>query len=186
MSGAPVDLACELLKESLAAWRVAGSVERTRDGGIVIGGDNKISIEPAPQNSMFRWMVTIEGRKRPALSLLAVLSQVREALDPGYAAQQGPGRYGAAGAAMTGADVIPVSVLTGFLGSGKTTMLGHLLRQPEFSRTAVIINEFGEIGLDHELIETSEDSIVALTTGCLCCKVAHRSVANAARPAAPA
>ena len=72
---------------------------------------------------------------------------------------------------MTGADVIPVSVLTGFLGSGKTTMLGHLLRQPEFARTAVIINEFGEIGLDHELIETSEDSIVALTTGCLCCKV---------------
>jgi G3E family GTPase len=50
-------------------------------------------------------------------------------------------------------------------------MLGHLLRQPELSRTAVIINEFGEIGLDHELIETSEDCIVTLTTGCLCCKV---------------
>src|ERR1700678_860906 len=72
---------------------------------------------------------------------------------------------------MIGAGAIPVSVLTGFLGSGKTTILGHLLRQPEFSRTAVIINEFGEIELDHELIETSEDSIVALTTGCLCCKV---------------
>ncbi len=66
---------------------------------------------------------------------------------------------------------IPVSIVTGFLGSGKTTMLGHLLRQPEFSRTAVIINEFGEIGLDHELIEASEDSVIALTTGCLCCKV---------------
>ena len=72
---------------------------------------------------------------------------------------------------MIGADAIPVFVLTGFLGSGKTTMLGHLLRQPEFSRTAVIINEFGEIGLDHELIERSEDSVIALTTGCLCCKV---------------
>jgi G3E family GTPase len=72
---------------------------------------------------------------------------------------------------MTAIALIPVSVLTGFLGSGKTTMLGHLLRQPEFSRTAVIINEFGEIGLDHELIETSEDNVVALTTGCLCCKV---------------
>jgi G3E family GTPase len=70
-----------------------------------------------------------------------------------------------------GRDVIPVSVLTGFLGSGKTTILGHLLRQPEFSRTAVIINEFGEIGLDHELIEASEDSFIELTTGCLCCKV---------------
>jgi G3E family GTPase len=66
---------------------------------------------------------------------------------------------------------IPVSVLTGFLGSGKTTMLRHLLRQPEFSRTAVIINEFGEIGLDHELIEKSEDDLVELLTGCLCCKV---------------
>jgi G3E family GTPase len=72
---------------------------------------------------------------------------------------------------MIGADPIPVSVLTGFLGSGKTTVLSRLLRQPEFSRTAVIINEFGEIGLDHELIETSEDSIIALTTGCLCCRV---------------
>jgi G3E family GTPase len=69
------------------------------------------------------------------------------------------------------ADVIPVSVLTGFLGSGKTTMLRYLLRQPEFSRTAVIINEFGEVGLDHELVEASEDSFIELQTGCLCCKV---------------
>ena len=66
---------------------------------------------------------------------------------------------------------IPVSVLTGFLGSGKTTILGHLLRRPEFARTAVIINEFGEIGLDHDLVEASEDSLIELTTGCLCCKV---------------
>jgi G3E family GTPase len=69
------------------------------------------------------------------------------------------------------AAVIPVSVLTGFLGSGKTTMLRHLVRQPDFSRTAVIINEFGEIGLDHELIEASQDSFIELMTGCLCCKV---------------
>jgi G3E family GTPase len=71
----------------------------------------------------------------------------------------------------SGAAVIPVSVLTGFLGSGKTTLLGHLLRQPEFSRTAVLINEFGEVGLDHELIETSDDSFIELATGCLCCKI---------------
>src|SRR5262245_26820305 len=69
------------------------------------------------------------------------------------------------------ADMIPISILTGFLGSGKTTLLGHLLRQPGFSRTAVIINEFGEIGLDHDLIEASEESIIELQTGCLCCKV---------------
>jgi G3E family GTPase len=67
--------------------------------------------------------------------------------------------------------VIEVLVLTGFLGSGKTTLLGRLLRRPEFSRTAVIINEFGEIGLDHDLIEASEDSVVELQTGCLCCRI---------------
>ena len=67
--------------------------------------------------------------------------------------------------------MIPVLLLTGFLGSGKTTLLGHLLRQPEFSRTAVIINEFGEVGLDHELVERSDDSFIELSTGCLCCKV---------------
>jgi G3E family GTPase len=69
------------------------------------------------------------------------------------------------------APTIPVSVLTGFLGSGKTTLLRHLLRQPDFARTAVIINEFGEIGLDHELVAASEDSFIELMTGCLCCKV---------------
>jgi G3E family GTPase len=66
---------------------------------------------------------------------------------------------------------IPVAVLTGYLGSGKTTMLRHLLRQPQFARTAVIINEFGEIGLDHELVEASADQFIALQTGCLCCKI---------------
>jgi G3E family GTPase len=67
--------------------------------------------------------------------------------------------------------MIPVAVLTGFLGSGKTTLLGRLLKSPEFSRTAVIINEFGEIGLDHDLIETSEESFIELQTGCLCCTI---------------
>src|SRR5207245_7464673 len=75
------------------------------------------------------------------------------------------------GAILMRADAIPIWVLTGFLGSGKTTILGHLLRQPEFSRTAVIINEFGEVGLDHELVEASADSFIALETGCLCCKI---------------
>ena len=69
------------------------------------------------------------------------------------------------------ADRIPVAVLTGFLGSGKTTLLARLLRHPDFSRTAVIINEFGEVGLDHDLVEASEESFVTLQTGCLCCTV---------------
>lgn len=66
---------------------------------------------------------------------------------------------------------LPVSILTGFLGSGKTTLLARLLRDPAMCRTAVIINEFGEVGLDHELIETSDESFVQLSNGCLCCNV---------------
>jgi len=67
---------------------------------------------------------------------------------------------------------IPVTVLTGFLGSGKTTLLNRLLRRPELSDTAVIINEFGEIGLDHLLVEKSSDEgMVTLNSGCLCCTV---------------
>jgi G3E family GTPase len=71
----------------------------------------------------------------------------------------------------TAAAMIPVCVLTGFLGSGKTTLLARLLKSPAFARTAVIINEFGEIGLDHDLIETSDESFVTLQTGCLCCTI---------------
>ena len=67
--------------------------------------------------------------------------------------------------------MIPVSVITGFLGSGKTTLLARLIRDPAMSRTAVIINEFGAVGLDHDLIETSEESFVQLSNGCLCCNV---------------
>jgi G3E family GTPase len=67
--------------------------------------------------------------------------------------------------------MIPVCVLTGFLGSGKTTLLGRLLKSPDFARTAVIINEFGEVGLDHDLIATSDESFVTLQTGCLCCTI---------------
>lgn len=66
---------------------------------------------------------------------------------------------------------IPVSVITGFLGSGKTTLLKHLLPQPAMADTAVVINEFGEVGLDHLLVETSSDDTVVLSSGCLCCTI---------------
>src|SRR6478672_4845937 len=66
---------------------------------------------------------------------------------------------------------IPVAIVTGFLGSGKTTLISRILRDPAFARTAVIVNEFGEIGLDHELIASSDETLLALTTGCLCCAV---------------
>ena len=86
MSEARLDLACELMAQSLAAWRVAGAVHRARDGAIMICGARKdIRIDPAPSDPMFRWMVTIDGRKRGAISIAGVLRQVRDALDPGYA-----------------------------------------------------------------------------------------------------
>jgi G3E family GTPase len=67
--------------------------------------------------------------------------------------------------------MIPVSIVTGFLGSGKTTLIGRVLRDPAFGRTAVIVNERGEIGLDHELLASANETFLALTTGCLCCAV---------------
>ena len=66
---------------------------------------------------------------------------------------------------------IQVSLLTGFLGSGKTTLLNRLLKHPDMAETAVLINEFGEIGLDHQLIERVDDNTMLLNAGCLCCTV---------------
>ena len=66
---------------------------------------------------------------------------------------------------------IPVTLLTGFLGSGKTTVLNHLIRDPGMGRVAVIINEFGDIGLDHDLIEQATEEMILLQSGCLCCTI---------------
>ncbi|MGE0628158.1 MAG: GTP-binding protein [Hyphomicrobiaceae bacterium] len=66
---------------------------------------------------------------------------------------------------------VPVVIMTGFLGSGKTTVLNHLLRDPRLADTAVIVNEFGEIGLDHLLVEQAIDQMVLLENGCVCCSV---------------
>ncbi len=64
---------------------------------------------------------------------------------------------------------IPVIIVTGFLGSGKTTLLNRLLRDPRWADTLVIVNELGEVGLDHLLIESAEDTLLLLDSGCLCC-----------------
>ena len=72
---------------------------------------------------------------------------------------------------MTAKDTIPVSVLTGFLGAGKTSLLNTLLKDPSLADAAVIINEFGEIGLDHLLVETADSNVFEMSSGCLCCTI---------------
>lgn len=73
---------------------------------------------------------------------------------------------------------IPVTLVTGFLGSGKTTLINAALRSPELARTVVVVNEFGEVGLDHQLFAGSSDSVVVLENGCLCCTVRSDLVAT--------
>ena len=78
------------------------------------------------------------------------------------------------GAATSGTDPaapVTVSLITGFLGSGKTTLLNHLLAHPRMEETAVLINEFGEIGLDHLMVKELDDDVVLLKSGCICCTV---------------
>jgi hypothetical protein len=79
----------QLMTQSLLAWRLAGEVCGASDGAILVSCDNyEICIAPAPPGVPFRWTVTIDGRRRAAISVIAVLRQVRTALDPGYAAMR--------------------------------------------------------------------------------------------------
>ena len=66
---------------------------------------------------------------------------------------------------------LPVTIITGFLGSGKTTLLNHIIKNQQGLKTAVLVNEFGEIGIDNELIISSDGNMVELTNGCICCNI---------------
>jgi hypothetical protein len=89
MTAAPSDLLCELLTQSLLAWHLSGEVRRASGGAILVSGEGrKILVKPAPAGLPFRWLVTVDDRERPAISVVAVLRQVREALDPSYATQR--------------------------------------------------------------------------------------------------
>ena len=82
---------------------------------------------------------------------------------------------------MSADERLPLYVLTGFLGSGKTSLLRTLLRHPDFVDTAVIVNEFGEAGLDHHLLESADEETVVLQGGCVCCTVREDLAATIGR-----
>src|SRR5580658_9664796 len=85
-----------------------------------------------------------------------------------FAAGAGAGPFGRRQRRVRGARV-PVTIVTGFLGSGKTTLIRELLATPEGADTAVIVNEFGEVGIDDALLRGSTDTTVLLGNGCVCC-----------------
>ncbi len=73
---------------------------------------------------------------------------------------------------MTASSITPVTLLTGFLGSGKTTLLNRLLKHPTMQETAVLINEFGAVSIDHLLVREASENIMVMSNGCICCSVA--------------
>lgn len=70
---------------------------------------------------------------------------------------------------MSPAPIVPLHLVSGFLGSGKTTLINRVLREPGFAGTMVVINEFGEVGLDHLIVSSAQDNVLLLESGCLCC-----------------
>jgi hypothetical protein len=89
MTASPSDLLCELLTQSLLAWHITGEACLTSGGAIVVsGGRHRVLVKPAPPDLPFRWLVAVDDCERPAISIVAVLRQVREALDPGYTTQR--------------------------------------------------------------------------------------------------
>jgi hypothetical protein len=86
---AAADLLYELLAQSVLAWGIVAEARRGSNGAILISSEHReILVKPAPARLPFRWLVTVDNRERPAISIVAVLRQVRETLDPGYATRR--------------------------------------------------------------------------------------------------
>jgi G3E family GTPase len=189
----------ELLEHTLRLWGVEGTVE-TGGAAVAIRSERALAwIEAAGDDLPFRWLVrwrlaheaapgARERHPRACASVGGVLTALRGVfgIEGGAALRVAAANPGSDpnrpnrpksdsdpdfGRGTENPTLTRILVLTGFLGSGKTTLLSRLLRDPAMARTAVIINEFGEIGLDHELVEASDESFVELSNGCLCCKV---------------
>jgi len=177
-----VDALPRLLQQCLKDWSIAGQVERSADAGYRLFGDDfEITVARCADTLPFRWSVQTSERTRTASSINGLLRHVRQSLNvqavsvsmnfaqPVDSPVVKPASTvdacsaGATESTIVDEDFdqekIPVTVLTGYLGSGKTTLLAEMLAHPSFSRTAVIVNEFGEIGIDHDLIETTLDDL---------------------------
>ena len=173
-----------LLDASFTQWKVEARAERTGDGAVLVrreGGADLLRVEPRRRADEGRPAWTLDGE--PLASVLEVLRELRFALDPDFTPtrlristpppdDESEALGFAARGGVEGADGrVPVFVLTGFLGSGKTTILNRLLRAEGLRDTAVVVNELGAIGIDHLLVESADDSVVELAGGCLCCAV---------------
>ena len=172
----------ELLNDSFPGWAVDAHAEPAADGAVVTRGYRTLHVgqrRRAAGGRPLPWTLDQE----PLASVLEVLREVRGALDPDFVPMRlrisappprrepPPRQPASAGGAEVTSGRLPVFVLTGFLGSGKTTVLNHLLCNEGLRDTAVVVNELGAIGIDHLLVESSDDAVVELAGGCLCCAV---------------
>jgi G3E family GTPase len=191
VTGQPIGRAAlrALLRDCLLLWGVDGQARW--DGGdlLLTTAGQQVTIRRAgAADRPVRWLLQAgdAARLRPCLSITGLLTALRAALDAPAARRlriaARPGTrpdlacpLAAAAPAPTvplppRAGPPPVLVVTGFLGSGKTTLIQRMLRNPGYAGTAVIVNEFGAVGLDHALIEGGSE-VLLLPSGCLCCAV---------------
>ena len=172
-----------LLDASLDQWAVDARVESAEDGAVVRWSDGSVRVVRGNGGNGSQGAWSVDGE--PLASVLEVLREVRLAVEPDFApvrlriSTPPPASVPEARdsdseprhkAGIVGGR-LPVFVLTGFLGSGKTTLLDRLLGGYGLRDTAVVVNELGAIGIDHLLVESSDDAVVELAGGCLCCEV---------------